>query len=106
MILEWREPDGWVLKIGRVPQAVANAIGDLVHAFERSRRGGFIDALLAMAERRRSRGYKPGKTVLELSEGGGDPMTRAADWGASCETIERRAKATADSGSADGPTTA
>lgn len=95
MILRWSDRDGWVLKLGKIPHAHADAIGDLVATFQRARRGGFIDALLALAEARKRRGARPGAASLRLFEAGGDPISRPCDWQESAEigpaTRSRRA---------------
>jgi hypothetical protein len=76
-----RDGDEWVLRLGGLDHADADAIGDLLAAVERSRSGGAARMLAAFARRRRQRielGIA-GATKLEVSEAA-PGSSRQPDW--------------------------
>lgn len=78
---------GFVLNLGKISAEDAAKVGEIVAVFDGAQRrdrsggsGGFVAALVALAEMRRRRSTLAGHVSMELHERGGDPAQSSAAW--------------------------
>lgn len=91
----WRlSGTGWALRVQADHEHEIRELGDMLSAFERTRRGGLVAALAAMASVRAVRQDKPGAVSLLLVEAGGDPALRPGDWEVSADLRPPRRRRT------------
>ncbi len=68
----------------------ANKIASMLAAFERTKRGGFLEMLKALSGARHARGEEAGATAVTLYEGAGDLDVRPSDWQESSEVAQTK----------------